>query len=179
MVHRVGGKGASHTKASSTKEASTNTKSERFLREPWHALVLASSVGKVCAPWCSVAWCLLVVIVSLLGMTLSFCEQWSPCNRWSSFQTCEFPKTWSENCMQNTVSRRSWNRLGVDFNPKGRGQKKNGIMWEKFPSGRHPPGWDTPVIKKNVGFIFHFRTSGTFLVFTKKSQFLGGKCGWC
>ena len=117
MVHRVGGKGASQTKASSTKEASTNTKSERLLREPWLALVLASSVGKVCAPWCSVAWCLLVVIVSLLGMTLSFCEQWSPCNRWSSFQTCEFPKTWSENCMQNTVSRRSWNRFVVDFNP--------------------------------------------------------------
>ena len=34
-----------------------------------------------------------------------------------------------------------------------------------------PPVWETPVIKKKVGFIFHFRTSGTFLVFTKKSPF--------
>lgn len=30
-----------------------------------------------------------------------------PCNQWSSFQICEFPKTCSENCKQNTVSRRS------------------------------------------------------------------------
>ena len=37
-----------------------------------------------------------------------------------------------------------------------------------------PPVWETPVIKKKVGFIFHFTTSATFLVFTKKSQFLGG-----
>ena len=50
-------------------------------------------------------------------------------------------------------------------------RKKNGIMWQKFPSGGPPPVWETPVIKKKVGFIFHFRTSGTFLVFTKKSQF--------
>ena len=34
-----------------------------------------------------------------------------------------------------------------------------------------PPIWETPVIKKKVGFIFHFRTSGTYLVFTKKSTF--------
>ena len=33
-------------------------------------------------------------------------------------------------------------------------------MWEKFPSGGNP------CYKKKVGFIFHFRTSGTFLVFT-------------
>ena len=39
--------------------------------------------------------------------------------------------------------------------------------WQAPP----PPVWETPVIKKKVGFIFHFRTSGTFLVFTKKSPF--------
>ena len=49
---------------------------------------------------------------------------------------------------------------------KERCQKKNGIMWEEFPV------WETPVIKKKkVEFIFHFRTSGTFLVFIKKSPF--------
>ena len=44
----------------------------------------------------------------------------------------------------------------------------------KIPRWRTPPPppvWETPVIKKKVGFIFHFRTSGTFLVFTKKSPF--------
>ena len=45
----------------------------------------------------------------------------------------------------------------------------------KIPKGGPPPPpppvWETPVIKKKVGFIFHFRTSGTFLVFTKKSPF--------
>ena len=45
----------------------------------------------------------------------------------------------------------------------------------KIPKRRTPPPtppvWETPVIKKKVGFIFHFRTSGTFLVFTKKSPF--------
>ena len=43
----------------------------------------------------------------------------------------------------------------------------------KIPKWRTPlpPVWETPVIKKKVGFIFHFRTSGTFLVFTKKSPF--------
>ena len=51
-------------------------------------------------------------------------------------------------------------------------------MWEKLPSGGTPPlllppVWETPVIKEKSWFIFHFRTSGTFLVVTKKSQFLG------
>ena len=157
MVHRVGGKGASHTKASSTKEASTNTKSERFLREPWLALVLAGSVGKVCAPWCSVAWCLRVFIMGLSGLTLSFCEQWSPCNQWSSFQICEFPKTCSENCKQNTVSRRSWNRLGVDFNPKGRGQKKKRDYVGKIPKWRTPPtSLGNPCYQKKSWVYFSF-----------------------
>ena len=52
-------------------------------------------------------------------------------------------------------------------------QKKNGIMWEKFPSGGPPPppSLGNPCYqKKKVGFIFHSRTSGTFLVLTKKSQ---------
>ena len=52
-------------------------------------------------------------------------------------------------------------------------REKNGIMWEKFPSGGPPtPQFGKPLLsKKKVGFIFHFRTSGTFLVFTKKSPF--------
>ena len=59
---------------------------------------------------------------------------------------------------------------------KGRCQKKNGIMWEKFPSGGPPPPplpvWETPVIKKKSWvFFLHFWTPGTFLVFTKKSPF--------
>ena len=39
---------------------------------------------------------------------------------------------------------------------KERGQKKNGIMWEKFPSGGPPlPVWETPVIKKKkLGLFF-------------------------
>ena len=49
---------------------------------------------------------------------------------------------------------------------------KNGIMWGKFPSGGPPPlVWETPCYQKKVGFIFHFRTTGTSLVFTKKSPF--------
>ena len=60
----------------------------------------------------------------------------------------------------------------ADINlPLGTFSEKNGIMWEKFPSGGpHPPVWEIPVNKK-VGIIFHFRTSGRFLVFTKKSPF--------
>ena len=49
-------------------------------------------------------------------------------------------------------------------------REKNGIMWEKFPAD--PPQFGKPLLsKKKVVFIFHFRTSGTFLVFTKKSPF--------
>ena len=61
--------------------------------------------------------------------------------------------------------------------------EKNGIMWEKFPSGGlpspTPPVWETTVIKKNVGFIFHFRTPGTFLVFAKKITILGDRLKLC
>ena len=56
---------------------------------------------------------------------------------------------------------------------KGRHQrKKRDYVW-KFPSGRPPPPqFGKPLLsKKKVGFIFHFRTSGTFFVFTKKSPF--------
>ena len=70
--------------------------------------------------------------------------------------------------------------LGPSRARLGSWSEKNGIMWGKFPSGGPPPSppvWETPFIKKKkVGFIFHCRTSGTFLVFTKKSQFLGDKC---
>ena len=44
----------------------------------------------------------------------------------------------------------------------------------KIPKRRtphHPPSLGNPCYQKKVGFIFHFRTSGTFLVFTKKSPF--------
>ena len=42
--------------------------------------------------------------------------------------------------------------------------------WRIPPSS--PPSLGNPCYqKKKVGFIFHFRTSGTFLVFTKKSKF--------
>ena len=59
-----------------------------------------------------------------------------------------------------------------------RQRKKTGLCGEnsQVAGPPLPPVWETPVIKKKVGFIFHFRTSGTFLVFTKKSQFLGGEC---
>ena len=40
---------------------------------------------------------------------------------------------------------------------EGHGQKKNGIMWEKFPSGGPPPPvWETPVIKKKSWVYFSF-----------------------
>ena len=48
-------------------------------------------------------------------------------------------------------------KCDVGINHKERGQKKNGIMWEKFPSGGPPPPpvWETPVIKKSwVYFSF-------------------------
>ena len=39
-------------------------------------------------------------------------------------------------------------------------RKKNGIMWEKFPSGGPPPPpppvWETPVIKKKSWVYFSF-----------------------
>ena len=49
-------------------------------------------------------------------------------------------------------------------------QKKNGKMWEFFPSGGPPPlppVWEPHVCEKKLRFILHFRTLGTFLVFTK------------
>ena len=33
-------------------------------------------------------------------------------------------------------------------------REKNGIMWEKFPSGGPPQVWETPVIKKKLGLFF-------------------------
>ena len=51
-------------------------------------------------------------------------------------------------------------------------QKKNGKMWEFFPSrGPLPPVWDPLVCGKKIWFILHFRTLGTFLVFTKMFTF--------
>ena len=56
-------------------------------------------------------------------------------------------------------------------------QKKNGKMWEFFPSGGPPPsplfGNDMFFFSKKLWFILHFRTLGTFLVFIKMFTF-----GW-
>ena len=44
--------------------------------------------------------------------------------------------------------------------------EKNGIMWEKFPSGGppspNPQVCERPVIQKKVGSVFCFRTQETF-----------------
>ena len=55
----------------------------------------------------------------------------------------------------------------------GTRSEKNGIIWEKLPSGEPPPPkLGKPLLsKKKVRFIFHLRSSGTFLVFTKISPF--------
>ena len=53
-------------------------------------------------------------------------------------------------------------------------RKKKTDYGGKNPKGGPPPPpqFGKPLLsKKKVGFIFHFRTSGTFLVFTKKSPF--------
>ena len=54
-----------------------------------------------------------------------------------------------------------------------RGQKKTGLCGKNSQVADPPrhPSLGNPCYQKKVGFIFHFRTSGTFLVFTKKSQF--------
>ena len=48
-------------------------------------------------------------------------------------------------------------------------------MWEFFPSGGPlpplPPVWEPHVCEKKLRFILHFRTLGTFLVFTKMFTF--------
>ena len=52
-------------------------------------------------------------------------------------------------------------------------------MWEFFPSGGPPPlppVWEPHVCEKKLWFILHFRTLGTFLVFTKMFTF-GWYCG--
>ena len=60
---------------------------------------------------------------------------------------------------------------------KERLQKKNSIMWEKFPRGQTPPPpppppvWERPSHKKILRFILRFRTLGAFLVFTKMLTF--------
>ena len=54
-------------------------------------------------------------------------------------------------------------------------QKKTGLCGKNSqvadPLPPPLPSLGNPCYKKKIGFIFHFRTSGTFLVFTKKSQF--------
>ena len=71
-----------------------------------------------------------------------------------------------------------WLALLLSLNPYGCKRvvvrKKTGLCGENFQVADPPllpPQFGKPVIKKKVGFIIHFRTSGTFLVFTKKSQF--------
>ena len=46
--------------------------------------------------------------------------------------------------------------------------KKNDIIWEFFPNVGPPPFWEPLIQKKILVFILHFRTLGTFLVFSKK-----------
>ena len=51
-------------------------------------------------------------------------------------------------------------------------RKKTGLCGKNSQVADPPPQFGKPLLsKKKVGFIFHFRTSGTFLVFTKKSPF--------
>ena len=52
-------------------------------------------------------------------------------------------------------------------------EKKTGLCGKNFQAADppHPPSLGNPCYQKKVGFISNFRTSGTFLVFTKKSQF--------
>ena len=54
-------------------------------------------------------------------------------------------------------------------------QKKNGKMLEFFPSRGPPlpsPLFGNPMfVRKKIWFILHFRTLGTFLVFTKMFTF--------
>ena len=55
---------------------------------------------------------------------------------------------------------------------KGRCQKKTRLCGKNSQVADPLPQFGKPLLsKKKVGFIFHFRTSGTFLVFTKKSPF--------
>ena len=64
---------------------------------------------------------------------------------------------------------------GVSHAAMERCQRKKRDYVGKIPKRRAPPPppqFGKPLLsKKKVGFIFHFRTSGTFLVFTKKSPF--------
>ena len=53
-------------------------------------------------------------------------------------------------------------------------EKKTGLCGKNSQAAdpTPPPQFGKPLLsKKKVGFIFHLRTSGTFLVFTKKSPF--------
>ena len=85
---------------------------------------------------------------------------------WCSFQII----TWPSVHLNITLLSESYCYFGLRVVVR----KKRGYVG-KIPKWRAPPlpplVWETPVIKKKVGFIFHFRTSGTFLVFTKKSNF--------
>ena len=68
-----------------------------------------------------------------------------------------------------------WIKVATVDNLLGKLPKKiNGKMWEFFPSGGPPPlppVWEPHVCEKKLRFIFHFRTLGTFLVFTKMFTF--------
>ena len=52
-----------------------------------------------------------------------------------------------------------------------RSEKKRDYVGKILKGEPPPPSLGNPCYQKKLRFIFHFRTSGTFLVFTKKSQF--------
>jgi len=52
-------------------------------------------------------------------------------------------------------------------------RNKNGIKWEKFPSGQTSPSIGTPMSQFSLRFILRFRALGAFLVFTKMLTFCG------
>ena len=95
-----------------------------------------------------------------------------------NIQNAHFSSTLQENPVFQHISlgsiltwlQKQMNQILMNFWTSS--EKKTGLGGENPQAGDPPPPvWETPVIKKKVGFIFHFRTSGTVLVFTKKSPF--------
>ena len=90
-------------------------------------------------------------------------------NTWKQFKLREVTaRLWFMKVL--TIKSPEYVRGGLGTFPE-----KNGKMWEFFPSGGPPlpPVWEPHVCEKKLRFILHFRTLGTFLVFTKISLFGG------